>query len=218
VNSSTADFGQVLLPIAFFALFIGIFVLAIVLGARQQKRAKENLQRLATRLGLGLSTPPRRMLFGSSAPEVNGVFRGRSVRVYSYVTGAGKHRTHWSALAVTAPNRKRLTLRISGENFFTRAGRAFGIDDVATGDDAFDRQFYVKSNDAAYVRAALLPELRARLTALWSGGARGTITVEGDEVKYAEIGSFSSEAICNRMATLAELLCDLGEFVEAHAM
>jgi hypothetical protein len=123
----------------------------------------------------------------------------------------------WCAISVSAPNPKRLTLRIAAENILTRAGHALGIDDVSIGDDIFDRQFYVKSNDPAYVRVGLLPEWRARMTALWEKGARGTISVEGDEVKYAEVGSFAKNAICERVPAAAELLCDLGEIVEAHA-
>jgi hypothetical protein len=106
-------------------------------------------------------------------------------------------------------------LKVSRENLFTRAGRMFGVDDVATGDAAFDKEFYVKSNDAGYVQAAFLPEVRSQVSAAWQQGARGTIKVEGDEVIYAEPGTFSSEKICQRWPAMIDLAYLVADVVEA---
>lgn len=209
-------FVEAFVPLLFFGGIAGVMVLAIMAAVRQQRRAAENLSQLAVKLGLPPPLAPARKTFGLSQPEARGQFRGRPLRVYSYTTGSGKQRSHWCAVCATSPNPKRLTLRISGENMLTRAGRALGIDDVATGEPSFDRQFYVKSNDPAFLRAALLPELQASLKAAWAAGARGTISVDGDEVRYAETGSFANQAVCARMPALAELVCDFGELVEAY--
>jgi hypothetical protein len=92
----------------------------------------------------------------------------------------------------------------------------FGVEDVRTGDEGFDREFYVKSNDAAYVQAALLPEVRSAIAEAWEKrGARGTIRVEGNEILYAEAGTYSSRKICERWPAMIELAFLLGDVVEA---
>jgi hypothetical protein len=191
------------------AFIVGIFVLAI----RQQKAARENLRKLADRLGLVISEP-KKSFFSSSTPRATGNMRGRTVTVWSYTTGSGKNRVQWCAISASARNTSRLTLRVSGENFFTRVGRAFGADDVKTDDPAFDERFYVKSNDASYIRAAFISEVRARFTEAWQTGARRTVSDDGDEVKYAEHASYSRDKVCARFPALAELVCDVADVVE----
>ena len=142
--------------------------------------------------------------------------RGRHVRIYNYTTGSGKNRTTWCALALAVRERGSFTLKISRENLFTRAGRMFGVDDVATGDERFDKEFYVKSNDAAYVQAALLPEVRSQIAEAWQKhGARGSFRIENGEIIYAETGSYSSRKICDRWPAMLDVAFTLADVVEA---
>lgn len=209
---------NLLFPLIPIAVIAGVFALIIKLSVKQSRRARENLGRLAQALGLPPPIAPassKGFLSALALPSLTGVVRGRPMRVYNYSTGSGKSRVTWCAVSITVRNPGRLTLRVSRENVFTRIGRVFGVDDVATGDQAFDGQFYVKSNDAGYVRAAFIPEVRAQFTAAWTAGARGTITLEGDEIKYAEPGAFSSDQICARFPALADLAQVVGDIVEA---
>jgi hypothetical protein len=72
----------------------------------------------------------------------------------------------------------------------------------------------VNSSDPGYVQAAFIPEVRERFTAAWQAGARGTVSVEGADVKYVEQGSFSNAKICARFPALVELVCDVADIVE----
>lgn len=204
-------------PIFPIAIMAAIFTFVIVASVRQQRRGQENLRKLAEQLGFNPPAPVKNSIFKSRQTRLTGEMRGRTLSVYAYTTGSGKQRQSWCALAVPAKNPRDLKLRISGENIFTRAGRVLGIEDVAIGDEAFDRQFYVKSNDAAYARVALIPEVRTRLLETWKLGATGTISADGAEVKYAEQGSFANARICARFPALAELVCDVADIVETHA-
>ncbi len=203
------------LPFVFIGIFIGVFVAVILAAKAQQRRARDNLARLAERLRLQLSVPARSGIFSSTETSLAGSFRGRQIRVFSYHTGSGKNRTRWCAVASRIDNPAGLTLRISKENALTRAGRKIGIDDVAVGDESFDRECYVKSNQPDFIRAALLPEIRLRLTNLWQSRARGSFSIDAAEVRYAEIGAFSNGKICDRIPAIAEVVCDLGEIAEA---
>ncbi len=198
-----------LIPVLFGGLFVGVFALAITTAIRQRKRAAANLLRVADELRLEFRRGTARGPFGKGAPSVEGVVDGRPIRIHSYTTGSGKQRTQWCAISLTATNPGGLSLRISGENVLTKAGRAFGIDDVEVGDPVFDKTFFVKANKPEFIRAALIPEVRERFLAARRTGARGTITVEGAEVKYAEVGSFSNEKLARRIPTLVALLSDV---------
>ncbi|HEX9782401.1 MAG TPA: hypothetical protein VGA56_06660 [Opitutaceae bacterium] len=204
-----------LLPLLFIGVFVTVFALVILAVVRQQKRARENLSKLADRLGFQVIEPEKRGIFNRSATRLSGVFRGRNLQVYAYSTGSGKNQTQWCALATPVRNPAGLTVRISRENIFTRVGRKLGIDDVETGDAAFDKAYYVKSNQPDFIRVALIPEVRQRIASAWESGARGTLSADAGEVKYAEVGNFSNEKVCTRFGELIEVVCDLGEVVEA---
>jgi len=200
------------------ALFLGVFALVMVVGRKQAQRARQNLAGLAQQYGLALPPEKKGFFAGLSSPSLGGSVRGRQLRIYNYTTGSGKNRTTWCALAVSVRNPGRLTLKVSRENLLTRAGRMFGVDDVATGDPAFDQEFYVKSNDAGYVRAAFLPEVRSQISTAWQQGARGTIKLDGGEITYAEAGTFTSAKICQRWPTMIDLAFLLADVVEARGM
>lgn len=207
---------EIVFTLGFPFFFVAIVVGVIALAMRQQRRARENLARLAASLGLQVQQPAKKFFLALDQPRATGSVGGRAVEVFAYSTGSGKHRTQWVAVKVPAQNPGGLTLRISAENLFTRAGRVFGIEDVQFGDPPFDAKFFVKSNDTGYVRAALLPETRLKLLESWKRGARGTIHVDGGEVRYAEMGTFSNAKICDRFPALVELACELAVIVETH--
>lgn len=202
-------------------LFFGFVALVIVggmFGARHQARqARANLAQLGERLGLGVLEGKRLPIIGSMPAGLGGSCRGRAMRVFTYSTGTSKNRTQWCALAAKIADPRGFTLSISAENFLTRAGRMIGVDDVAIGDEVFDRRFYVKSNDPDYVRAALLPEVRAKLLEAWKPDMGGSIAVQGDEVRYTTQGSFAQTGTCNRLAGVTEIVCDLAEIVDVRS-
>ncbi len=206
-----------ILPFLVFIGFVAVFVVIWFASMRQVARARQNLGLLAQGLGLPAPVQKQGFLARFAPPTLGGDVRGRHLRVYNYSTGSGKNRTTWCALALAVRNPGNLTLRVSRENMFTRAGRIFGVDDVATGDASFDKEFYVKSNDPAYVHAAFLPEVRSQISQAWNQGARGTMRIEGGEIKYAETGSFSSRKVCDRWPAMIELAFLLADVVEARS-
>jgi hypothetical protein len=202
----------VLIP---FVVVFGIFALVTRVAIKQQQRVRDNLTALAQRYGLQVPETPKGFLARMKPFAVSGTHRGRALRIYSYTTGSGKNATHWCALGLGVRNPGGFTLQIARENVFTKVGRAFGIEDANTGDKSFDDQFHLKSNDPAFVRAALIPEVRAQIAGAWKDGARGSFTVDKSEIKYAETGSFATAKICERFPALVELSYTLADVVEA---
>lgn len=202
----------ILIPITIIGLIsFVIFKVAVA----QQRRARAHLGAIAQRYHWPEPVVPAGFWARFRSMPISGPWRGRELRIYNYTTGSGKHTTHWCAIAATVHNPGNFTLRISRENVLTRVGRVFGLDDVTTGDPAFDGQFYVKSNDPDFIAVALIPEVRAALVEAWRDHPRGAITVEGQQIIYAEPGTFSSPKICGRIPGFVELACVLAEVVEA---
>ncbi len=205
-----------LLPILFGVLFVSVIGLIIWAGAVQTRKARANLQAIADRLGLSVQEPAKKSIFAGSNTRVVGTFRGRPVQLYTYTTGSGKNRTTWCALSLQAGMPRDFSLKISGENLFTKAGRMLGIDDVTLGDPAFDEKLYVKTKQPDFVRAALIPEVRMRMVDAWKKHrGLGAFTVEGGEVKYAEMGNFANAKVCDRFPDMLEIAVDLAEIAAA---
>lgn len=205
------------IPFLFGTIFVLFFVFAIVGSIRRGRRIRENLGRLGSEMNLSLVEPGGKGVFASGKVVLEGRLRGRTIRVFSYTTGSGKQRSHWCAVQVGAENNRNLSLTISRENVFTKVGEKLGFAQAKVGDDAFDRQFHIKCSDEEFLRAGLIPEVRAGFVSVWSQGARGKMTVAGESIKYAELGSFSDGRICSRIPAISGLLCDVAEIVETHS-
>jgi len=209
---SVGSFMPFVVP-AIFVVVLGVIIRGAIVAVR---KTRENLQTLASRLGLTVEAPGGMGAFALSRASLVGQFHGRPVRIHSYTTGSGKHRTTWCAISLTTRTPPDFSLKISRENLFTKAGRLFGMEDVTTGDPAFDEKFYVKSKQASYLRAALLPEVRMRLLdALARHRSLGTFTAEAGEVKYAEMGTFANAKILDRFPDMLEIAGELAEIAEA---
>lgn len=207
---------EVVLPILVPFLFIAFLGFIIWAAVVQTRKGRENLTTLADRLGLALQEPVRRGPFSSGSRQLTGAFRNRPVRVYTFTTGSGKSRSSWCALSMQVRTAPGFSFKITGENLFTKAGRIFGVEDVQTGDAAFDEKFYLKSKQPEYIRAALIPEIRTRLLdALRRHRQIGSFTIENGEVKYTEMGNFANRSVCDRFPTMIEIATDLAEIAEA---
>jgi hypothetical protein len=64
---------------------------------------------------------------------------------------------------VTRPGRLPFDMKVWREHVLEKIGKAVGNQDIEVGDEAFDKAFLVRGNDASKARAILSPELRATL-------------------------------------------------------
>ncbi|HEY9249269.1 MAG TPA: hypothetical protein VIO38_09065, partial [Rariglobus sp.] len=150
------------------------------------------------------------------APRITGMMRGKQVEVFTFTTGAGKSRKTWAAASARTATPVRLTWVISPRGFATKVRVFFGAKGIATGDPAFDGRWFVQTNNPEFLRAALLPELRAKIDAVSGGRAKGEFRLEGGVVRYAEQGGFGGER-CDRYEALPPVLCDLADVAEVEA-
>jgi len=81
-------------------------------------------------------------------------------------------------------------LRLERQAGLSMLGALVGMQDIETGDAAFDKRFVVKGQPESAVRAALTPEVRARLVSLQAHAS--SLTVEDDHLR-ADVGWLVSE-------------------------
>jgi hypothetical protein len=196
----------------------GIPVLIAWAVARSSATAWRNGQALADRLGLTLEPAPPKFGRFYSSPKASGMIRGKRAAFFSFTTGSGKSRVTWAAITITPADAGGLTFAIDRQGILTRLGELFGAKEIQVGDPAFDAAWFIQTSQPDFFRAAFLPELQAKLTALHDqGNLRGGLVLKDGVVMYKEQGNFHNEAQCARLAGMVELACDLADVAEVWA-
>ena len=204
------------LMIGLFVVFTGFIVWA---AARASKQAGENLDRLAATLGLQREiTAPVLGVFHPE-PRISGQIRGKRIEVFPFSTGSGKSRVQWSAISAAAQVDGGLTFDFRPQGLGTKLMEVFGSREIQVGDDAFDRAWFIQTNQPDFLRAALVPELREKISALSreAGVRGGQLQLEHGVVRYAEHGSLSDAKRCDRLGRALDAVCDLADVAEVFA-
>lgn len=147
---------------------------------------------------------------------MSGRREGRNVAFYSFTTGSGKSRIHWCAVSVQPQRTGELTFHFQRQGLATKIGELFGTKEIVVGDPAFDAAWFVRTNQPDFFRAALLPEVRAKLMAAASR-SRGHFKLEEAAVLYAEISTFADAEACVRLERMLPLLNELADIAEVAA-
>ena len=195
-----------------FLVFFGIMAAFFWFGLRSHKRLIAEFAVWAAAQGLTVREGP----WWSTPLEAAGVRSGRRVEVSTFTTGSGKSRTTWLAVVVKGvPGRLELSLVRQG--FGTKISEWFGTKEIEVGDAAFDARWFVRSNRAEFVAAALLPEIRARIDAVAGLGGRSfKIEVQAGQVKYVEQGGVTSASM-RRTEQVFPLLEELAALAEVES-
>jgi hypothetical protein len=202
-----------------FLVFVVVAVVMATIGwifsSWSQDRAAANFQRLATQLGLEFvpvsadSVKPMRVV---------GKLRGKEVQISNYsnnLAGDGldrKSSTTWSEVTaqVGAPFFS-FTFTLQKRDVGTKVSELFGTQEATVGDAEFDKVWFMQTSHPKFLRAVLLPELRAKLMAVRQAGANDKFELKEGEVRYVERGSFSDAERSQRFAALADVVSNLAE-------
>ncbi len=200
-------------PLFMPLIFVTVFVVFIVLGFRAQKRmAAEFAAWVAAQ---GLTALQGR--WWSTPLEANGTRAGRQVRVHTFTTGSGKSRQTWLSAAVRAGAGGRMELSLMRQGFGTKISEWFGAKEVTVGDAVFDGHWFIRSNRAEFIQAALLPEIRTRIDEVAAlGGNSLKIEVKGGWATYVERGGVSRKSL-HRVELALGLLEELATLAEVEA-
>jgi len=205
----------------YLMILIVVATLAIVFWAAAQasKRAAQNIRELAEMLGLQADLRPPSLGLFYSEPRASGQWRGKALEIFSYSTGSGKSRVQWCAVSAAVRVDAGLRFTLQQQGFGTKVMELFGAHEIQVGDEDFDRRWFIQTNQPDFFRAALLPELRAKISALATDSStRGLkLQLEDGQVRYAEQGSFANARIAGRVGQAAEVVADLADVAEVFA-
>jgi hypothetical protein len=195
-----------------FLLFVGVVVGFVWFAIRSVKKLRAEFASWALAQGL----TPKEGSWWKTWPSAEGVRFGRNVRVQTFTTGSGKSRITWVEVAVSGVA-GRLELELVRQGFGTKIAEWFGAREVTVGDAAFDARWFVRTNREEFVRAALLPEMRARIDAVAGLGGRSLkIEAKGGVVRYVEQGGITTASM-RRAEQVFPLLDELVALAEVEA-
>lgn len=210
-----------IVPLLMIGAFVAFFGLIVWAAARQSKRTAENIRLMAETLGLQYAEKPPILGIFTADPRARGTLRGKRVELFTFATGSGKSRTQWCAVSATTATSGGLTFHLQRQGFGTKFMELFGSKEITVGDAEFDQAWFIQTNQPEFFREALLPELRAKITAVLrelGTQVRGMeFKLEHGVVRYAEIGTFSSDDRCQRCVRAADIVCDLADVAEVFA-
>ncbi len=201
---------QILTPVLLVIGFLAAVTIVLRIMANKSRRAYENMQRLATRLGLTMKEV-KPVLGIYEDPEMSGEIRGKQVRLHTYETD-GQSKIKWAAVTVTPREPSGLRFSLIRRGVTSRVWSAMDSKEFKIGDEAFDRDWSIETNAPDFLTAALLPEIRQKIQShegKWEL-AKGVVT-------YAERGSLSNAERCIRYAAITEAACDLADAAEVYA-
>jgi len=209
--------GMFLQVVFLLILVAGIAGLFRMLLQRAAERSRRQHRALAERFDLAMEDPPPRA-FGFVWPEpaVHGRYRGREVSVAP--TGKGLQNTRQIETAVKAEARAgglEMQLTAAGVLGRMRQRDSRASTRCSTGDDSFDEAVDLRASDVhAPPRIFEDADLRRRVRETLQT-TRGTLYAGKDTLVFVRFGLIQADRERESIESIVELLCDLGERIEA---
>ncbi len=198
----------ILMCVCFGAFFVALAGGIIFWAVRSSREADRAWTDVAARTGLAHQPGS---LF--SRPQMSGEYRRRPIRVYTYSTGAGEHRTTYTAVSLTVNNASGSMLGIAPSNTVgSFLGKVFNAQDVEIGDPAFDERFVIKSSPPEFA-PQVLGDARVRAEITDIPGAFH-IGLEGPSLTYSKAGLEGDAGLLMKMF---DTLSDLADRFEARS-
>jgi hypothetical protein len=166
-------------------LFLGLIVAAVIYSYQQAKKRREDLARLARKMGLRYDAADPcdiatryatiSMLAQGHNRSAYNVLHGRhgdyQVKAFDYVyhttetstdsqgRTATREVAHWFSVVLFEVGTAFPSLLIRPENFLDKIAAALGFDDIDFESAEFSRQFYVKSSDKKFAYDVIHPRM-----------------------------------------------------------
>ncbi len=196
----------------FFALFGGVFVLIFVLAQRQKRRMVANFEAFAARMGCQANIPQG---FFGGFPSCHGTYRNRPLRVFMFTrsSGSGKSRstTTYTAFEIDVDNPDGFEFHIFEQGFFTSMAVKLGMQDIQIGDDEFDKEYIIKSNNESKVIELLTPMIKQKFMEFADQFPGFGVKLQGAKFYYESAGTMAGETFVTRIETMIQFMCDLAD-------
>ena len=139
-----------------------VVVFIIWLAIRIRKKTIAAWAQAAEDLGINFNRPGT---FGSYLME--GTVAGFHVKVHTYTQSSGENSKTYNQFAVRFPQSLEMGLKLSREvKFFSSIAKAFGGQDIVTGDESFDSTFVIKGENPEAIQEFLTEERKQQIQEL----------------------------------------------------
>ena len=195
-----------------FGLFVLLIIVLIVLGAiwgYYASMGRTNAMRqFATENGMAMSGGG---FF--SMPSLSGSYKGHNTQMgyFQRTEGGGKHRhTHTYFFSRMMTNTSPMfALSLSKEGMFSWIGKSVGVThEIQVGDEAFDKEYLINTNDALRAKRVLAPEVRTMIDGLFDSFRMGSLNLETGALyiqrEMSNVGYPDLKMVAEAMAGLAE--------------
>ncbi|MBX7150083.1 DUF3137 domain-containing protein [bacterium] len=205
---------QLIIPFFVF-FFLGIAVLIFLFGIRQKQKLRENFAVFAEKLGCPAQIPQG--YFGGF-PSLSGNYRKHALRVYMFTrtSGCGKNRstTTYTAFTISVNNSANFEFNIFEQGFFTTLATKLGMQDIQIGDEIFDKEFIIKSNNETMVTNFLSPGIKQQFLEMAERYTAFGVKLNGQQFYYEAANTLASSSFGEKLETLINFMCDLADRVE----
>ncbi|MEW6469309.1 MAG: hypothetical protein AB1458_10305 [Bacteroidota bacterium] len=196
--------------IILMALFLVLIIwLAVWLVRRQNKKAWLQVGQLADAMGIPFEGRDDKKNY-RHYPSLNGLYQRRKVSIHSETRGSGKSKHVVTILRVYCNTHGSNTLTVWKEGFFSKIGKAFGMQDIQTGWSDFDKAFVLRSNNPDFAlrlfNQGVCNKFLDTAPFIWAN-----IYFNNNCFEYAETSLILNEKIRIRYLNVCELLVYLSE-------
>lgn len=185
--------------------FFGLtMVVAGIVALKRDKKARAQWNMFAQTYGLTYTPPKiegtpilRDFVAIQTRGEIAGELDGMQFRLFVRISGAGKNRRIFTVMSLAVPGMPQ-GLTIYQNNAFLKLKKAFGAQDIKTGDAVFDETFIVKGSNVDEVRGWLNHERRQALM--------DTLRTNRDLEISEGCVRFDRSGLCDNITVLTEVL------------
>jgi len=203
---------QIIAIIAVF-LFLALFIFLIIKLMRwQKKKVWTHTGVIADTLNIILDgrDDPK---FYKRFPVLSGKYKNRQLNIYTEMRGSGKHRHYVTVLQIACASHTDNTLTIWKEGSFSKIGKAFGMQDIVTGFDDFDKRFVLRSKNPDFAQKVFNQKVSDKF--LDSAKLIGTsLYFENGYFSYTEQLLIANDITRQRYMNVIDLFTLLAERVE----
>jgi len=195
-------------PLAIFGFFFAVIGLGIFFGYYANKGRADAMRKFAQENALLMSGGG---FF--SMPSVSGSYRGHQLQMgyFQRSEGSGKSRhTHTYFFTRLMTNTSpQFALSLSREGVFSWLGKTIGVThEIQIGDEAFDKEYLINTNDALRAKRVLAPEVRQKVDGLFDSFRLGSMNLESGALyvqrEMSNVGYDDLKKVAEAMAGLAD--------------
>lgn len=198
--------------IAITVLLTASVVLMILLLQKRSAKQSKHMQGLAKDLDLPLHKEKTRNAF-----IIEGNYKGKAVRIFSFTHGKGSNARPFSAIRILGSNPLQLNFSIIHRTWIQSFWNLIGSKQMKFANPAFNKPIIVKSNKPELMQVLLSETLLSKLVEIQKiFGFKGGIQLTGDTMIYVEHGSISSEHKCKRFEAILDLMCCLRDEIDIY--